>query len=143
MEPTRSLLEDGQTAGRVASPSRQEPGSASKKPVSFVRRQFYRSPHEAKSISGSNSRLVKGLAARIQLHCAPNHNWESRRKDLRDSVRTFPCCHSLQLLWQLGLAGRLQGVHDSEYGSCRRADGKHGWHKMQSYRCWRVQGQSC
>lgn len=95
MEQTRPLLpEDGHAAGRVApSPTtRQEPNSVSKKSASSVRMPMHRSPHEAKTISASNSRLIKGLSARIQLHCAPTHNWESRRKDLRDSVRVFLLC---------------------------------------------------
>ena len=107
-QTTRSLPEDGQAAGRVPGPSRQGPSSAGR-PASSARMQVYRSPHEAKSISGSNSRLIKGLSARIQLHCAPTHNWESRRKDLRDSVRKFPCC-ALQSVPQLGRTGH---VHES------------------------------
>jgi hypothetical protein len=74
------------------SPTHKERNYLPKKPKPSERVPAFRSPHEAKSISCSNSRLIKGLAERIQLHCAPTHNWESRRKDLRDSVRVFPSC---------------------------------------------------
>lgn len=84
MEKTRLLPHDDGRDTRG-----QKPDANAKKSNMPIRMQKYRSPHEARSISGSNSRLIKGLAARIQLHCAPTHNWESRRKDLRASVRTF------------------------------------------------------
>eukprot|EP00892_Ulva_mutabilis_P005872 jgi/Ulvmu1/3657/UM017_0071.1 len=48
----------------------------------------FSSPHEARSVKNSNSRLVKDLAARIALHCPPAHNWQTRRRDLQDTVRT-------------------------------------------------------
>lgn len=47
----------------------------------------FHSPHEARSVMNSSSRLVKDLATRISMHCPPAHNWETRRKDLQDSVR--------------------------------------------------------
>eukprot|EP00892_Ulva_mutabilis_P005870 jgi/Ulvmu1/3655/UM017_0069.1 len=47
----------------------------------------FSSPHEARSVKNSNSRLVKDLAARIALHCPPAHNWQTRRRDLQDTVR--------------------------------------------------------
>lgn len=50
---------------------------------------FY-SPHEARSVKNSNSRLVKDLADRIALHCPPAHNWQTRRRDLQESVSALP-----------------------------------------------------
>lgn len=70
------------------SPSQNEnshlPNEAGLKLPGFI------SPHEARSVKNSSSRLVKEMAARISLHCPPAHNWQTRRKDLQHSVRASP-----------------------------------------------------
>jgi hypothetical protein len=80
-------------------PGRKAPRFTQAKTPASVRIPVYRSPHKAKSISGSTSKVIKGLAARIALHCEPSHNWESRRKDLQESVSVMllaPVCHASQ-----------------------------------------------
>jgi hypothetical protein len=64
---------------------------------SSVRQVAYRSPHEAYSIQRSNAAVVRRVAERISHHCAPSHNWQTRRQELEDSIRAaLPCptaCH--------------------------------------------------
>jgi hypothetical protein len=62
-----------------------------------ARMPHYRSPHESFHIQHSNAAVVRRVAARIAQHCAPSHNWETRRHELATSIRTLVIISSLIL----------------------------------------------
>ena len=52
-----------------------------------ARAQAYVSPHESQRLQLSNADAVRRVVAAIAAHCAPAHNWDVRRHDLKRRVR--------------------------------------------------------